>query len=74
MHPARLSFLSVKHKQRRKIDLRTRDAKGHWAIVMQCGHEGTCVGHFDISKETHWNCVECGEAYVRSAPEYAREF
>lgn len=74
MHPARLSLLASKHRQKREIVTCTRNEDGHWHITMACGHEGGCVGHFDARLAKEWNCYECGEAYVKAAPQYATEF
>lgn len=74
MHPDRLSFLATEHWQRKAIVSRMRDTNGHWKFKLECGHDGSCVGHFDCSKTTHWNCIPCGLEYVKSAPQYAKEF
>lgn len=74
MHPARFSFLAHKHAQRKLIIERFRDATGHWHLKLECGHDGECVAHMDVSKTEHWRCSECGEEYVKKAPQYAVEF
>ena len=73
MHPARLSFLATRHAQRRAVvsrDIRTDGV----TLKLECGHEGHGVSHFDYSKTETWNCSECGAEFVRSAPQYAKEF
>jgi uncharacterized pyridoxal phosphate-containing UPF0001 family protein len=73
MHPSRLSFLAGKHKQRRAVvsrDVRTDGTH----IVLECGHTTKFVPHCDVSGVTDCGCSECGEQYVRTAPQYAKEF
>lgn len=74
MHPARLSLLSIKHKQSRAITAHHRDETGLTHITLECGHGTTIAPHFDMSHAKHFACSECGERYVRTAPQYASEF
>ncbi len=74
MHPARLSLLAIKHKQWRAITSRHRDDTGATRITLECGHDTSIAPHFDMSHTRECGCIECGEQYVRSAPQYAKEF
>jgi hypothetical protein len=73
MHPARLSYLSYQHKQRRAVvscDVRTDGT----LITLECGHTTTFAPHFDTRDTKECGCSRCGESYVRAAPQYAKEF
>jgi hypothetical protein len=73
MHPARLSFLAIKHKQQRAVV--SQDVRSDGTIItMECGHTTTFVPHCDTRGVKNCGCSECGEQYVRAAPQYAKEF
>lgn len=74
MHPARLSFLAGRHTQERDVVSCIRNNKGHWELMLSCGHAASCVGHMDASLVKTWRCYSCGEIYVKLAPQYAKEF
>jgi hypothetical protein len=73
MHPARLALLASKHAPSRKVVSNIWSPSGT-AINLECGHSVVIAPHFDCSnKETH-NCRICGQDYVKSAPQYSKEF
>jgi len=74
MHPARLSLLAGRHEPPRKVVARERQPGGCWTLSLECGHVDEVVPHFDCSRTETRPCRECGEAYVRTAPQYAKEF
>lgn len=74
MHPARLSLLAQRHAPERAIVSRQRDGGGPTHFVLECGHTGDLVSHFDGSKVATWRCHECGVAAVKAHPMYAAEF
>jgi hypothetical protein len=73
MHPARLSYLSRRHEQQRKIVAQDVQSNGT-RLTLECGHKVTIAPHFDTTKSTHMGCSDCGEQYVRTATQYAKEF
>lgn len=74
MHPARLSMLAQRHAPERAIVSRSREGGGPTHFVLECGHKGELVSHFDGSKVATWRCHECGVEHVKTAPQYAKEF
>lgn len=74
MHPARLSLLSQRHAPERAIVSRSREPGGATHFVLECGHTGDLVSHFDGSKTTSWRCYKCGVGVVKAHPMYAKEF
>lgn len=73
MHPDRLSFLSVKHAQRRAVV--SKDVRSDGTVIaMECGHSTIYAPHFDTRSVKDCGCRYCGEQFVRSAPQYAKEF
>lgn len=73
MHPARLSFLGVKHQQQRAV--KSLDVRSDGTFVaLECGHTITIAPHFDASHSKSFGCCVCGEQFVRTAPQYAGEF
>jgi ribosomal protein S27AE len=73
MHPDRFSFLAYKHKQFRAVVARDVRTDGT-SCTLECGHVSVIAPHFDVSKTEQLGCYECGKTYVRSAPQYAKEF
>jgi hypothetical protein len=71
MHPSRFSFLAYNNKQTRKIVSKTFTSEG-WNLLLECEHYGGCVAH--MVPGVDWKCYPCGEEYIRSAPQYAKEF
>lgn len=73
MHPARLAFLAGKHAQPRKVISKLSSASGT-LLKLECGHTQDIAPHFDCSAVESRNCRICGEEYVKSAPQYQKEF
>ena len=73
MHPARLSFLAIKHAPRRAVVAKEVRTDGTY-ITLECGHTTTYVPHSDPRSIKDSDCRHCGESYVRAAPQYASEF
>lgn len=73
MHPARLSFLGHKHAQWRAVVVRDVRADGTY-LSLECGHESVVAPHFDTKHTERVRCRECGDQYVKTAPQYADEF
>lgn len=74
MHEDRLSYLASHNRKTRNIVSCVRNSSGHWEIMLDCGHNASCVGHMDASLSKTWSCTPCGLEYVKSEPQYAAEF
>lgn len=74
LHPARLSFLAIKHKQSRAVVSREVRNDGGTTLKLECGHAVAIAPHFDTRHTKEQGCHRCGEQYVRAARQYAAEF
>jgi hypothetical protein len=43
-------------------------------ITLECGHTTNYVPHVDPNSIKTCGCRQCGEQFVRAAPQYADEF
>ena len=73
MHPARLSFLAVRHAQSRVVVATDQRTDGT-TFTLECGHTSEMAPHFDARQVRERSCIRCGAEYVKAAPQYTNEF
>lgn len=73
MHPRRHSFLAYKHDIKRAIVARDIRTDGT-VFTLECGHQSTMAPHFDGTLGEKRGCHSCSLEYIRTAPQYAKEW
>jgi hypothetical protein len=73
MHSDRLRYLARRHAPRVAVVAKHVRTNGT-TLTLACGHTGECVPHVSADTIKDWECALCGEAIVRTAPQYSNEW